>query len=233
MRASGPLFKQEMSCREAIDQLLLDATSLDFGSIFYVLLNGWYLGAWGDYGSCVADAKYGQYVLVTMEGDYDMQNQAVFTRGALGKYKRFATHVGMCVPYQCSDVDMQSMNDHFMSMAQNANWTDVSVSYKFSSRDDTEFNSKPSSVGMIVVLMFVAVMILVSVAGTIVELTKIGDKKGLDYKRLNPVAKFQSIKQYEPIAFQRKTAWAQAFMVFSALRNFMQFSKQPRAYQIS
>ena len=70
---SKPLF-QDMTCQQAIDQLLLDATKFDFGSIFYVLLNGWYLGAWGDYGSCVADATYGQYVLVTMEGNYDMAN---------------------------------------------------------------------------------------------------------------------------------------------------------------
>lgn len=38
------------------------------GSIWYILFNGWYLGAWGDYGSCLADATYGQYVLVTMDG---------------------------------------------------------------------------------------------------------------------------------------------------------------------
>ena len=103
-----------MNCSEAIDQLLLNAANIDLGSIFYVLLNGWYLGAWGDYGSCVADATYGQYVLVTMEGNYDQKNQATFTRGGLGKYKEFATHVGMCVPMQCGEADLKTMDSHFL-----------------------------------------------------------------------------------------------------------------------
>jgi hypothetical protein len=61
----------EMSCNDAIDQLLADAANFNMGSIFYVLLNGWYLGSWGDYTSCVSDATFGQYVLVTIEGQYD------------------------------------------------------------------------------------------------------------------------------------------------------------------
>lgn len=88
----------DMTCNQAIDQLYLDAYNFSFGSIFYLLLNGWYLGAWGDYGSCVADATYGQYVLVTINGDYDTSELALFTRGTIGKSKKFSTNVGLCMP---------------------------------------------------------------------------------------------------------------------------------------
>jgi len=37
------------------------------------------------------------------------------------------------------------------------------------------------------------------VAGTILELTKIGDIPDLDYERLEPVAKFVNIRQYEQV----------------------------------
>lgn len=43
-------------------------------------------------------------------------------------------------------------------------------------------------------------MITLGCAGCVIELTHIGDIPELDYKRLDPVSKFVSIKQYEPIA---------------------------------
>ena len=88
---------------------MIDATNFDFGSIFYILMNGWYLGGWGDYGSCLMDVYYGSYVMVTIDGDYDMKNQAVFTRGAMGKYRKFSTGIGLCVPYQCQEDDLVGM----------------------------------------------------------------------------------------------------------------------------
>jgi hypothetical protein len=219
-----------MTCQDAIDNLYVNATNFDFGSIFYILLNGWYLGAWGDYGSCLADATYGQYVLVTIDGNYDTEHLALFTRGSIGKYKRFSTNVGLCMPYQCQELDMAEMSPKFVSMAENANWTDVTVSYRFSSRDDVKIHASGTGLGIQIITIFVLTLMGLGVAGTIVELTHIGDQPNLDYSRLAPASKFVSIKQYEPILIQRKKAWAQFALVFSALRNFMHLSKQPRAY---
>ena len=83
-----------MNCSTAINQLISDATN--FGSVFYLLLNGLYLGQWGDYESCLADANQGQYMLVTMGGNY--AGSADFTRGGAGKYDNFSTFLGMCIP---------------------------------------------------------------------------------------------------------------------------------------
>jgi hypothetical protein len=47
-----------LTCDEAIDRLygnIVDPANM-MGSLAYLLMNGWYLGNWGDYGSCVADA---------------------------------------------------------------------------------------------------------------------------------------------------------------------------------
>jgi len=85
------------------------------GSIFYALVNGYYLGAWGDYGSCVADATYGQYVMVTIDGDYSPKNP-LFTRGAFGKYSNFSSRIGLCMPLQCNETDMRKMDDYYKTL---------------------------------------------------------------------------------------------------------------------
>ena len=111
------------------------------GSIFYTLLNGYYLGAWGDYGSCVSDATYGQYIMVTINGNYDTKTKPLFTRGAFGKYSNFSSRVGLCMPSQCNETDMKKLDPYYISMASNAGWdntttNNLTVSYRFSSRDD-------------------------------------------------------------------------------------------------
>jgi hypothetical protein len=48
---------KEVSCDEAIDNLILGVP--DLGSVFYTILNAWYLGQWGDYESCNGDTTGG------------------------------------------------------------------------------------------------------------------------------------------------------------------------------
>ena len=61
-----------LTCDEAVNQLYADALGLSFGAIYYVLVNGWYLGAWGDYDSCTnGDTTFGQFIRVTINGEYD------------------------------------------------------------------------------------------------------------------------------------------------------------------
>ena len=176
--------------------------------LFSVLVNGYYLGAWGDYGSCVSDAT-GQYIMVTINGQYNSTNP-LFTRGAFGKYSNFSSRIGLCMPIQCKEEDLKKLDDYYIDMAGNASWTKetVTVSYRFSSRDDTTQASLPMSGGMSVVLAFIIIMMILGIAGTCIELNKFGDVPDLDYKKLNPAAKFVSIAQYEPIVLQRKKQWA-------------------------
>jgi len=156
------------------------------GSIFYTLLNGYYLGAWGDYGSCVSDATYGQYIMVIINGTYSSK-KPLFTRGAFGKYSNFSSRVGLCMPSQCNEGDMFKLNSYYQSMAVNAGWENdstLNVSYRFSSRDDVAQASQPMSGGMTVVVASIIVMMVLGIAGTIIELNKFGDIPDLDYKRL-------------------------------------------------
>lgn len=84
-----------LTCDQAIDELLLRLP--DIGSIFYALVNGWYLGEWADYSSCLADAADSQYVLATVTGTY--AGTVDFTRGGIGKYTDgFSTRMGLCFP---------------------------------------------------------------------------------------------------------------------------------------
>jgi len=58
-----------LNCDQAIDQLLLKLP--DVSSLFYALVNGWYLGQWADYSSCLTDAANSQYILATVKGNLD------------------------------------------------------------------------------------------------------------------------------------------------------------------
>ena len=90
-----PPMPEGLNCDQAMDELLLQLPS--FGSIFYALLNGWYLGQWADYSSCIADATDAQYILATVKGNYNGPYH--FTRGGEGKYTDgLNTNMGLCFP---------------------------------------------------------------------------------------------------------------------------------------
>ena len=76
-----------MSCDEVVNKLILHITQ--FKSIFYFLVNGWYLGQLGDYASCRTFTNNGQYVLATINGDYSADYP--FTRASYGKYIPLST----------------------------------------------------------------------------------------------------------------------------------------------
>jgi hypothetical protein len=122
------------------------------------------------------------------------------------------------------------MNEKYQAMAEAANWTEPYVTYRFSSRDDHQMMSQPGGAGLSIVLATIIILMVLGVAGTCIELTRLGDIEDLDYVRLAPASQFVSIKQYEQLALQRKKPWALNSLVFSALRNYMSLSKQPRAY---
>ena len=115
-------------------------------------------------------------------------------------------------------------------MAEAANWTETNVTYRFASRDDAVLMSQPASTGLSILLVSIIILMVLGIAGTVIEVTRIGDIEDLDYKKLDPIAQFKSIKQYEQLAFQRKKKWAFSAIIFSALHNYMSLSKQPRAY---
>lgn len=83
---------------------------------------------------------------------------------------------------------------------------------------------------MSLVIAFIIIMMVLGIAGTCIELYKVGDVPNIDYERLKATSKFVSIAQYEPVLMQRKKPWAQYALIFSCLRNCMHLSKKPRAY---
>jgi len=126
----------DMNCDQAIDMLLLNIPS--FGSIFYALLNGWYLGQWADYSSCLADATDSQYILATVSGNYSGPFQ--FTRGGVGKFTDgFTTRMGLCFPKQCKSEEVRDFTESLIKgYAEGVGWTNISVDYHLASQSDAE-----------------------------------------------------------------------------------------------
>jgi len=141
------------------------------------------------------------------------------------------------MPNQCGPADMEPSAQKFRTMACNANWTDASgscdgldVKFTFSSKFMDDLKTMDVPVGLTIIKYLFFTLLGLGVVGTIIELTHIGDIPDLDYKRLEPAARFKTIKQYEPLLIQRKRPWAQIALCFSALRNFMHLSYQSRGY---
>jgi len=89
-----PIDDPNLSCDYVVNQLILHITQ--FKSIFYFLVNGWYLGQLGDYSSCRTFTNNGEYILATINGEYSADYP--FMRGSYGKYIDFSTQMGLCVP---------------------------------------------------------------------------------------------------------------------------------------
>jgi hypothetical protein len=103
-----------------MDELLLRLPA--FGSMFYALLNGWYLGQWADYSSCLTDADDSQYILATVTGNYTGPME--FTRGGTGKFSDgFSTRMGLCFPKQCTPDEVSYYtSDLIKGYAEGVGW---------------------------------------------------------------------------------------------------------------
>jgi hypothetical protein len=71
-----------LDCSQAINKLLFELPA--FSTISYFIMNGLYLGQYGDYASCQTSAKDSQFLLATVTGQYD--GPFPFDRGVFGKY---------------------------------------------------------------------------------------------------------------------------------------------------
>ena len=217
----------DLSCDYVVNQLILHITQ--FKSIFYFLVNGWYLGQLGDYASCRTFTNNGQYILATINGDYTAEYP--FFRASYGKYIDFSTQVGLCVPKQCSvDSIKTSIEPLLLRYAEEAHWQNPTVQYttswEYVHTESRSFNST----GKVVGASIAAFCILCVSIGSCVELTSIGNDPEFDKDVLKELNKFKNTNQYETVIMQQKLPWARYFVALSAVRNINKMNMKP--YQL-
>ena len=177
------------SCDEAVNELILHITQMK--SIFYFLVNGWYLGQLGDYSSCRTFTNNGQYILATINGEYTADYP--FTRGSYGKYIDFSTQMGLCVPKQCDKAAVEKhIGPLLVRYAEEAHWSNVTVDYQLSwNYVHTEARSFDST-GKIVGLSIFGFLLMCVVVGSCVELSSLGDDPEFDRDMLKELNRFKS-----------------------------------------
>ena len=213
----------ELSCDFVVNQLLLHITQ--FKSIFYFLVNGWYLGQLGDYASCRTFTNNGQYVLATIKGDYTADYS--FTRGSYGKYIPFSTQMGLCIPKQCSiDNVKANIEPLLLRYAQEAHWENPTVEYS-ASWQYVHNESRAFDTVKAVGLGVFGVCLLIVAIGSCVELSTIGDNPEFDKEVLKELNRFKSTDQYEAVIMQQKLPWARYFVALSAVRNINKMNLKP------
>ena len=187
-----------LNCDQAMDEILLQLPS--FGSIFYALMNGWYLGQWADYASCMADATAGQYILATVKGDYSGPYK--FTRGGSGKYTDgLETSMGLCFPQQCTKEEvMFYTHDLIKGYAEGVGFSNVELEYTMSSAYATQAMEEKAS-GTYGIVGIVLIGFGLMGIGSIIEMTTIGDKPELKEhaKELREAGKFRRLEQYDAV----------------------------------
>ena len=115
-------------------------------------------------------------------------------------------------------------------MAHGANWTDVQISFNMATQIN-DIASSSLTTGAILTLVFLGIMVSLGIFGSVVELSKIGDVSDLDYPKLEKAARFETVKQHEPILLQRKKPWAAVAICFSPIRNFTRMSMHSKLYE--
>lgn len=202
-----------LSCDDAINALILQLPAA--GSIFYAITNGWYLGQWADYTSCITDATNSHYVLAEVTGDY--KSDIEFVRGGAGKYTTNSpsqsTRMGLCFPKQCSKEDVEGkMNGLIEGYSKNAGWDNVKITYTASTVESDDIRES-SSKGLIGLLAVLGAILLLAALGTLVEVSTCGDQdeyKGGDEdgdkaaEKLAEAALFRRVTQYDCVLLQRK-----------------------------
>ena len=199
--------------------------------MFYALLNGWYLGQWADYSSCLQDATESQYVLATVKGTYNGNYK--FTRGGVGKYTDgYTTKMGLCFPKVCTEDEVRYFTEELiLGYAKGAGWENPTVDYHMASTDDGDSASEVRT-GAVAVGAILLIALGLCGAGIITELTKCGDKP--DYKdeheaqALYEAAKFRRMAQYDAVLLQRKSDRSSLLLPFSLIRNGVQLNILPR-----
>ena len=167
--------------------------------------------------------------MATVEGTYTGEN--MFTRGSYGKYLGFTTQMGLCVPLQCDVAAVQkTIEPLIVRYARNAHWEDPVVTFQTSQLyvADTSRAFTPGKVAAIVVA---GVLLLGVIAGSVVELTAIGDDPAYEKEVLDELSRFKSTAQYETVIMQRKLPWARWFIALSASRNINKLNIQPFPYR--
>ncbi len=88
-----------------------------------------------------------------------------------------ASAIGLCVPRGCNNTeDMQKLDPKVIALAQRLGWTNVTIDYVMASHYTSVVLPASISDSMCNILMIIlSVFVLLGLAGTVVELTKIGD----------------------------------------------------------
>jgi len=185
------------TCDETINTILMSMIGYPFVSLSYILTNGWYLGQWGDYSSCLYDSIEGAFTLATVNGKYGGEFE--FSRGGYGYYtKGFSTAMGLCYPSNCNSTEIRGYTEELItSYATSIGWTDVTISYYEATRD---FNQRLSVItpGVVILGIIILVAILAFGLGTLVEVSKYGDRSEVsgpeDKNALHEASKFRRLE---------------------------------------
>ena len=217
-----PLPVASLSCEEALSQVFLDLGDDDKsgGTLSFVILNALYPGMWSDYGSCMTDATNGTYVLAKVTGNFTGDENA-YTRGYTSKFqKKMASAIGICVPQGCNHGDMDFLSPKILVQTDRLGWKNVSIEYFMASNFTSQVlpSQIPDNMMNLLIIILVAFVGL-GIAGTVIELTKIGDIPSLNYETLNTVSTFKSSYSYDAVLLQRKKPWAVITLAFSLLYN--------------
>ena len=162
-----------------------------------------------------------------MKGNYIGKN--LFTRGGIGKFHNFSTFMGICIPRQCTQDDLNNYaTEHFKAMAHFASWENVTVEFTMSSADKA---SMKITLGVILMTTFISFMIFMAIVGFVVQSTTIGNQQ--ESKAAKTLRRQQSqllSNEQDREMLLRKTPFARLLICFSPIRNLLKLAEPIQIY---
>jgi len=152
----------EVSCSDALTQTLITIDNLN--NIYLLLSTGKYLDNWGAYGSCVDSVIGGTYWMVTTSGQITNST----TDSGLKTY-----YTGLCVPADCNEADMISLDELFTGAAEFNNVTqNLDVSY-FSVTEYVNNKQGMPGTGEVVIGLIILIFLTGLTVGSLIHFTKL------------------------------------------------------------
>ena len=107
-------------------------------------------------------------MLALISGEYNSTETYDFARGGAGKFLKYSTMTGLCVPKECTSDDLKLIDSHFINQAVSANWTNVAVSYNMNSSAVSDYNESKKTAGYYFTILTLIIFIFFGILGALI-----------------------------------------------------------------
>ncbi|CDW90007.1 UNKNOWN [Stylonychia lemnae] len=199
---------KETPCSVSFNKMLQNSTQKELLQIW--ICSGKSFDDLGNYEQCEYEPTL-KYALMTLRSETGT---------------RIITQMGLCVPAECTAEDLQSLDKIIKKTYVASGWIEnpTSPHYSFTSQEYRDLYQDLARPGFIITVLLILLLIGLSIFGSFVERTQIGDKK----QNQNSMVEAIESEDFNQVSLEyKKEKWAIFIYSFSVTRNFKEIFFRP------